>query len=528
MKRRIILLAILALLDSKLYGAAPSKPNVVILYADDLGYGDVSGYNPDRGKIATPNIDRLAAQGVRFTDAHSSSGVCSPSRYTLLTGRYHWRTRLQQGIVKLWEPPLIAPDRLTIGKLAQQHDYRTACIGKWHLGWEWRIASEAREHFDAPARRPEAAEATDEARAAWRTTFQKPIGGGPTIRGFDEYFGTDVPNWPPFCFIENDRTVGVPTELLPARLLKNNLASLQGPALEGWQLESILPALAERAEDFIAHQDQSRQPFLLYMPLTSPHTPLAVNAPWKGKSGLENDAADFILETDAIVGRVLDALDKSDAAENTLVIFSSDNGFAPYAGAKELEARGHFPSGPLRGYKGDAWEGGHRVPFIVRWPGMIQSGRVSDQLVHQADLLATFADILDAELPEDAGEDSVSLLPLFKGQDEPVREHAVSQSHDGLLAVRFGTWKLIAGPGGRGPWSGLSAEPRATTAGQLYQLADDLGETNNLYAEMPEVVAELAALLDRLAADGRSTPGVKQPNDVKVNWRRFLAPHETP
>jgi len=223
MKRRIILLAILALLDSKLYGAAPSKPNVVILYADDLGYGDVSGYNPDRGKIATPNIDRLAAQGVRFTDAHSSSGVCSPSRYTLLTGRYHWRTRLQQGIVKLWEPPLIAPDRLTIGKLAQQHDYRTACIGKWHLGWEWRIASEAREHFDAPARRPEAAEATDEARAAWRTTFQKPIGGGPTIRGFDEYFGTDVPNWPPFCFIENDRTVGVPTELLPARPYRNCL-----------------------------------------------------------------------------------------------------------------------------------------------------------------------------------------------------------------------------------------------------------------------------------------------------------------
>jgi len=529
MRRFLALLgAVAALNAAAAYGRAATKPNIVILYADDLGYGDVSCYNSVRGKIATPHIDRLAAQGMRFTDAHSSSGVCSPSRYTLLTGRYHWRTRLQQGIVKVWEHPLIAADRLTIGKLAQQQGYRTACIGKWHLGWDWPIADETRDHFEALARQPESAEATDEARAAWRTTFEKSIGGGPTTRGFHEYFGTDVPNWPPYCFIENDRTVGVPTELLPAKLLKNKLASLQGPALEGWRLESILPALAKRAERFIERQANPRQPFLLYVPLTSPHTPLAVNAPWKGKSGLGNDAADFILETDATVGRILQALDEAGAADNTLVFFTSDNGFAPYVGAKELEARGHYPSGPLRGYKGDAWEGGHRIPFIARWPGVIQSGRASDQLVHQADLLATFADILDAELPDDAGEDSVSLLPLFEGKDEPIREHAVSQSHGGLLAVRQGTWKLVVGPGGRGPRSGLAAKTRSRTAGQLYDLAEDLGETNNLYAERPGLVAELTDLLERLVTDGRSTPGKKQSNDVPVNWRRFLVPNKTP
>jgi arylsulfatase A-like enzyme len=502
-------------------------PNVVVILADDLGYGDISCNNRERGKIHTPWIDRLAAEGLRFTDAHSSSGVCSPSRYTLLTGRYHWRSRLQQGIIGVWESPLIAPDRLTIAQLARQHGYRTACVGKWHLGWDWPIAPEQMAYFRDLGRgasdNPEVTPAVSDAhRSAWRAVFSQPIAGGPITRGFDSYFGTDVPNWPPYCFIDNDRTIGIPSELLPAEQLTDHLASLPGPALPDWKLEDILPALADRACTFIAAAARSSEPFLLYMPLTSPHTPLAVNEPWQGRSGLESAVADLVLETDAVVGRVLEALEKNGVDGRTLVIFTSDNGFAPYAGAKDLEARGHFPSGPLRGYKADAWEGGHRVPFLVRWPGQVTPGGVCGQLIHHADLLATLAAILGAKLPANAGEDSVNLLPLLRGADQPLRQHAISQSSAGLLALRHGSWKLIVGPDGGGAWSSLSAEPKATTAGQLYHLDADLGEQNNLYAEEPARVAEMMSLLEKLVIDGRSTPGAPQANDVPVRWQRFL------
>ena len=489
--------------------AAPSpKPNVVVILADDLGYGDVRSYNPQRGKIPTPHLDRLAAQGMRFTDGHSSSGVCSPSRYTLLTGRYHWRTRLQSGIVGVFGEPLIAPDRLTLGSLAKQHGYRTGVIGKWHLGWDWPIAAEHSPWFRQVAKTAE--RATDEQRAAWRRVFAQPIPGGPTTRGFDTYFGTDVPNWPPYCFLENDRTVGLPLELLPARLLGNNQASLAGPALPHWSLEPILPALRDRAVQFIAEVVRRPEPFLLYLPLTSPHTPLAVNAEWRGRSGL-NAYADLVMETDAAVGRVLAALEESGAAANTLVLFTSDNGCAPYVGVPELEQRGHFPSGPLRGYKTSVHEGGHRVPFIVRWPGVVPPGSTCDQLVHQADVLATLADILGTPLPAHAGEDSFSLLPLLRGGTAPVRENAVSCASTGTPGFRSGSWKLI-----------LAADPPAGTDVALYDLAHDLGETRNLAAADPGRVAAMKAQFEQLISRGRSTPGAPQPNDVAV--RRYPQP----
>ncbi len=387
-----------AAVSQSLSAAEAKKPNILIIYADDLGYGDVQCYNPKRGRIPTPNIDRLATQGMRFTDAHSSSGVCSPSRYTILTGRYHWRTRLQAGIVGLWQAPLIAPGRLTIAGLAKQHGYRTACVGKWHLGWDWAISRDKAALFRGAKKE---VTATKEHRAAWQEVFSRRIGGGPTAVGFDEYFGTDVPNWPPYCFIENDRTVGIPTEFLPGRLLVKNQASTQGPAVKDWALEPILPTLGERAARFIERESKSPNPFLIYLPLTSPHTPLSVNKEWRGKSGL-NLYADFVMETDAIVGRVLDALDRSGAAGDTLVIFTSDNGCAPYIGVQELEQKGHYPSGALRGYKSDVWEGGHRVPFIVRWPSVVKPGSLCARLVHQADLLATFSEVLGAKLPPNA------------------------------------------------------------------------------------------------------------------------------
>jgi len=500
---------------------AGRKPNIVIIFADDLGYGDVQCYNPQRGKIPTPSLDRLAAQGMRFTDAHSSSGVCSPSRYTLLTGRYHWRSRLQAGIVGVFGGPLIAPDRLTIGSLAKQHGYRTAAIGKWHLGWDWPIAPQQRNLLLAPKKPGKDDEAgpagigpvaTAEQKAVWRDIFSKSIAGGPITRGFDQYFGTDVPNWPPYCFIENDRTLGIPTEFLPAANFKNNLASTQGPALKDWRLEDILPALGDRASAFITEAAKQPAPFLLYLPLTAPHTPLAVTTEWQGKSSL-NTYADFVMQTDATVGRVLDALEKSGAADHTLVLFTSDNGCAPYIGAADLEKMGHYPSGPLRGYKSDAWEGGHRMPFIVRWPGIVKPGTTCGHLVHQADLMATFAEILGTRLPDNAGEDSFSLLPLLKGEDRPIRENAVSASSRGTPAVRLGSWKYIAAPGSGG-WGtgGDQSQPV-----QLYNLADDIGETKNLAAQQPERLEQMKALLEKLITDGRSTPGAPQPNDVEVN-----------
>lgn len=483
----------------------PQSPNILVILADDLGYGDVHCNNPDRGKILTPHIDALAAAGMRFTDGHSSSGICSPSRYALLTGRYHWRSRLQAGIVSLWEQPLIAPDRLTIASLAKSRGYRTAAVGKWHLGWDWAIAEEDRAHFDRrDGARGEDRIASAEVREAWARTFSQPIAGGPTTRGFDRYFGTDVPNWPPFCFIENDRTIGIPSEYLPGRLFARKLASAPGPALPGWTLEPILPALGDRAAAFIAEQAEARTPFLLYLPLTSPHTPISPNGEWAGRSGL-NDYADFVMETDAVVGRVLAALRESGLEENTLVLFTSDNGCSPLADTKFLQSRGHFPSGPLSGQKGDHREGGHRVPFLVRWPGVVKPGTVCSHLVHQADVIATLAEIFGAKLPENAGEDSFSLLPLLQGQDSPIREHAISCSGAGAQALRKGPWKLVC-----------LEKP------QLFNLAEDLGETADLAAAQPERVAELLALREKLIEDGRSTPGALQKNDVPV--RRLPLP----
>jgi arylsulfatase A len=488
--------------------AAP--PNIVVILADDLGWGDMHANNPERGKIATPNMDQLAAEGMRFTDGHSSSGCCSPSRYTLLTGRYHWRTTLQGGIVAVWGKPLIAPDRLTIGKLAQQHGYRTACVGKWHLGSEWPITNEQKKYFTgfggkAGGGGEVSSVITDAHRETWKTVFSQPISGGPTERGFDEYFGTDVPNWPPYCFIEQDRTVGIPSELLPASKLVKNQASIQGPALADWQLENILPTLADRAEKFIKKQSEAKKPFLLYLPLTSPHTPLAASAGWKGKSDLNSDYADLVMETDHVVGRVLEAIKTAGVENETFVLFTSDNGCASYIGVPPLEAQGHFPSGPLREYKTSVYEGGHRVPFIVKWPGIVKAGSVCKQLVLQADTIATLAEILGTSLPENAGEDSFSLMPLLKGEDRPIRTQSINTACAGTPSLRDGEWKLV-----------FADDPKSKTPVQLYNLDEDLGETTNLAHKYPDRVKSMQETMEKLINNGRSTPGSPQKNDVEV------------
>jgi arylsulfatase A-like enzyme len=482
--------------------AAP--PNFVVILADDLGWGDMRANNPDRSRIPTPQMDRLAAGGMRFTDGHSSSGCCSPSRYTLLTGRYHWRTSLQSGIVPVWGAPLIAADRMTIASLAKSRGYATACIGKWHLGRKWPITPAQKSLFTgfggkAGGGGSVSTEVTQAHRDAWQAVFSQPIPDGPTNRGFDQYFGTDVPNWPPYCFIENDRTVGMPLELLaPERLVKNQ-ASIQGPALPDWKLEPILPALADRATAFIRTHAKTARPFLLYLPLTSPHTPLAVNVEWKGRSQLNSDYADLVMETDAVVGSVLDALDAAGVTDNTLVLFTSDNGCASYIGVRELERQGHFPSGPFRDYKASVYEGGHRVPFVVRWPGVTRAGAVCDQLVQQADIMATLAAILGVPLPDEAGEDSFSLLPLLQGSDQPIRSSAVNTACNGLPSYREGAWKYVA-----------------TAVPELYHLDDDPAESVNLAQTQPERLQEMQAAFEKIIRAGRSTPGAPGKNDVRV------------
>jgi arylsulfatase A-like enzyme len=498
------------------------KPNIVYFLVDDMGYGDASCLNPD-GKILTPNIDRLAREGMVFTDAHSSSSVCSPSRYSLLTGRYNWRSTLQKSIVMPYGAPLIAADRLTVPGFLKRHGYHTACIGKWHLGqgWDFEVDGDFLPKHGYDKRPDVELTVTEALKRRWQEAFSRPTTGGPTTRGFDSYFGVDVPNWPPYCFIENARTVGVPSEFLPARLLGNNQASQQGPAMPLWNFEQLLPTFARKADAYIAEKASSGEPFFLFLPMTSPHTPLSVNKPWVGKSGLNNLYADLVLETDDVFGRVLSSLEAHGVAGNTLVIFASDNGCAHYIGAKELEAQGHFPSGPYRGYKSDAWDGGHRIPCIARWPGVISPGTECPALVCLADLMATCADILGEELPDNAGEDSVSVMPLFRGAGPSARGTLVHHSIDGKFAIRDGRWKLVLCPGSGG-WTHNDAA--AAKAGlplvQLYDMQCDPGETRNLQAEQPDKVKELVALLKKQVAAGRSTPGPRQQNDVPVDiWK---------
>lgn len=519
-------------------------PNIVYVLVDDMGYGDISCLNPS-GKIQTRNLDRLAQEGMVFTDAHSSSAVCSPSRYSVLTGRYNWRSTLQQGIVGLYGDPLISADRLTVPGFLKQHGYHTACIGKWHLGQGWDFPVTEKDFFPCSSTAPSCTapdadiQASAEQQKLWECAFSRPTTGGPTQRGFDYYFGVDIPNWPPFCFIENDRTVGIPSEFLPRRLVGDNLSNMSGPAMPYWNFEQLLPTWAKKADRYIREQARKQQPFFLYLSLTSPHTPLAVNKPWIGSSGLNNLYADLVIETDDVFGRVLDSLETHGVADNTLVIFASDNGCAHYIGTstdgrghgeKALEPQGHFPNGPYRGYKSDAWDGGHRIPCIARWPGVINPGSLCDELVCLSDLMATCADMMDAELPAAAGEDSVSMMPLFREEGASTRSTVVHHSIDGKFAIRDGRWKLILCPGSGG-WA--YHDDQAARDGfplvQLYDMENDPGEENNLQEEHPEKVKEMIRLLKEYVAHGRSTPGTKQLNDVPVDiWKLRTMPGVDP
>ena len=457
------------------------RPNIVFILADDFGVGDITALNPG-SKIATPNLDRLVHESMSFTDAHSASAVCTPTRYGLLTGRYCWRTCLQTWVLDVSEPPIIAPDRLTLPAYLKQRGYATACIGKWHLGSVWTGEGKAREMV---------------------VDYSKPMEQGPTTRGFEYYFGTEVPNFPPFTFIENDRVLVPPTDTMGKNDESVHVGFLGKPMAPGWKFENILPTLTEKCVDYVHQHAAAQQPFFLYFPMTSPHEPVSPSAAFKGKSGIA-PIADFVMETDWSVGKVLDAIDAAGIADNTIVIFAGDNGHSRYTGVEILEAHGHRASGPYRGYKSDIWEGGHRVPYVVRWPGKVAAGTTSAQLVCLNDTFATCAAILGDSLPEDSAEDSFSVLPTLMNVNAASPRVAVVH-HDvkGQFAMRDGPWKLV-----------ILADKEKPPKFELYNVVHDIGETTDLAAQYPDRVEKLLLLLDKYVADGRSTPGAPQLNDT--------------
>lgn len=504
--------------------AAADRPNIVYILCDDLGYGDVSILNP-AGKIPTPHMDRVAREGVVFTDAHSGSAVCTPTRYGVLTGRYAWRSKLKNGVLGGLSPRLIEPGRLTVAALLKAQGYHTAAIGKWHLGMDWAkkgaggvnaLNIETREQV-------------------FNVDYARPIANGVTSVGFDYYFGISASlDMVPYTYIENDRVTVLPTEDrdYPMFLGRAEGRVRKGPAAPGFEVEHVLPEFTRRAVDYIGQRaaDAKRgKPFFLYLPLASPHTPVAPNKAWQGKSGL-NAYGDFVMETDWSIGEVLEALDTHGLARDTLVVVTSDNGCSPQAGYPELESKGHDPSHIFRGHKADIYEGGHRMPFLVRWPARVAAGRTSTQTLCLTDLMRTVADILQVPVPDNAAEDSVSFLPALLGADRgPLREATVHHSINGSFAIRQGKWKLAFCPGSGG-WSAPRPGQNDTSALPLVQLFDleaDIGETRNVQAEHPDVVARLTALMEQYARDGRSTPGAAQPNDGGTDiWRAGKQAHQ--
>ncbi len=478
------------------------KPNIVIILADDLGYGDVGVYNPE-SKIPTPNLDRLAREGSRFVDAHTPCGVCSPTRYGLLTGRYPWRTELKTQVLWPWDRPLIEAERLTLPKMLQRQGYKTGCFGKWHLGWTWATTDGSQVNSLVRIGDPQREIRNEFAK---KVQFDKPVANGPTTRGFDYYFGVDLPNFPPYTFIENDRLQAPPTETKP-----EGMFGWPGAMAKGWRLESVLPEITRRTVRWVEDRAKTADPFFLYMPLTAPHTPLAPDDEFVGKSKA-GKYGDFVYQVDWTVGQVMDAIRRSGAAENTIVIFTSDNGPENLT-YPLLREHGHASQGPLRGAKRMLWEGGHRVPFLAWGPGRVPAGVVEKEIICLTDLMATFAGLLGVKLPDDAAEDSYDIgAALFgKKRKAAIREATVHHSINNQYALRQGDWVFIDANATHGPaepdwWRERHGITKTDHPGELYNLSTDLREKQNLYAEHPERVKTMRALLEQYKRDGRSVP----------------------
>ena len=484
-----------------------NPPNIVFILADDLGYGDISSFNPLSG-IKTPNIDRIATSGIKFNDAHSGSAVSTPTRYGILTGRYTWRTELKQGVLDGYSKALIKPDRKTLPQILKDVGYQTACIGKWHLGWDWNNIEKGSDSI----------------------RYSKPITNGPTTRGFDYFYGISGSlDMPPYVYVENDR----PTAL-PDRLTSGNNIPVGNPEYDGsfWREgptgsdfdhQDCTPNFVRRACRYITEKSVSEKPYFLYLALPSPHTPILPSEKFKGVSGL-NYYADFVMMIDSMAGMIMKAVDESGEKENTILIFASDNGTAPWADIETLKKKGHNPTSIYRGHKADIYDGGHRIPCLMRWPAKIKKPFEVSQTVCLNDFMATFAEITGYTLKDTEGEDSFSLLPVIlnPGYNKMIHEATVHHSVFGHFAIRQGHWKLLLTPGSGG-WS--SPKPGKESEGlppvQLYNMKDDPGETVTLQKMHPDKVKELTSLLKKYIEEGRSTKGTPQQNDGDYPWKEI-------
>lgn len=477
------------------------KPNIVILYADDMGYGDLNIQNPD-SKIPTPCLDQLAREGLRFTNAHSSSGICSPSRFALLTGMYHWRR--QHDIVNSFGGPFFNDADVTLPMVLRDNGYTTVCIGKWHLGWNWVFKSEpsgeamlfgqSQAYYN-----PEEVE------------WDKPITGGPLDRGFDYYFGDCTINFPPYTWIENDRILETPTEvMLPDNIgfetAEEAWEFRPGPRVKGWNPYKVLPTLTDKTIEWIGNQ-KTGKPFFLYFSLPSPHTPIIPNEEFIGKSDA-GGYGDFVYQTDWVIGQILNALKENGFEDNTIVIFSSDNGPERFAYQRAV-THGHFSMGDYRGLKQDIWEGGHRVPMIIKWPGHVEPGTVSHKLISQIDYMATLAAVTGITLPDGAAPDSYNFLPTLLGKEYnfPEREILIHNTWPNKWAVRQGDWLYMdTNSGGHQTMPEFFKKLRGysdfETEGLLFNLKEDTEQRVNLYEQYPQKVQEMERLIHAYKESG--------------------------
>ena len=482
-------------------GKVSAAPNIIFIMADDLGYGDPQCYQAD-SKIATPHMDRLAREGMRFTDAHTPSAVCTPTRYGVLTGRYCWRSSLKKGVLYGDSPALIRPDRLTVAGLLGKYGYHSGVVGKWHLGLGDGLTAE--------------------------TDYSQQISRGPLSIGFDHsYIIPASLDMAPYLWLKDDRAVQAPTVDDPGskRVWDGGggfwRAGLRAP---DFTFDGVLPTIAEQSVRYIAERAEQRdQPFFLYVPLASPHTPWVPSEEFTGKTDI-GAYGDFVYQSDAALGQILEALDAHKLAENTLVIFTSDNG--SHWPERMIQETGHRANGDLRGQKADIHEGGHRVPFLARWPAAVRAGSVSDQLICLTDLMATAAGIVGHPLEKGQGEDSYNLLPILKGETEkPVRQAIVHHSLNGTFAMRIGEWKLILGKNSGGFTKITPADD--APEGQLFNLKEDPAEQTNLYNEKPNIVRKLKQTLKRYQRTGLSRlPGPTEDLLVRLKENQFKRIHQ--
>ncbi|MDB4259858.1 arylsulfatase [Akkermansiaceae bacterium] len=487
---------------------AAKQPNILILYADDLGYGDLGCYNPDT-KIPTPHLNQLAKESMSFTDGHSSSGICTPSRFALLTGRHHWRDF--HGIVNVFGSSVFKPERLTLPEMLQEKGYHTAGIGKWHLGWDWDAVrnKEVKASIVIDGKRKKQQLGPD------AFDWSRPIPDGPLAHGFDHYFGDTVINFPPYCWIEDDKVVKAPDTIMDSKKWKpikeGNWECRPGPMITGWDPYENIPTTTKKGVEYIKAQSKTEQPFFLYFAYPSPHAPIIPNDEFDGKSQA-GPYGDLVNETDHSIGQLLAALKESGQAENTIVIFSADNGPEHYAYQRDTKYD-HWSAHPFRGLKRDIYEGGHHVPFIVKVPGVTKPGSRSDALVSQIDIMATLAAITGYELPDkNAAEDSHDLLPLLKGDVASVRSTHIHNTNKNAYAIRDGDWVLVDAKSGyhsprKKDWEkkhDYPSEERKTP--KLFNLKEDIGQRNDLAPNMPDKVKELQSLLKKIREQGYSAP----------------------